>query len=118
METEFRLIVVVGLVIVLGGEVLILTRPTITATSSVVGDGDATRERCLQDCATFAKRTTDELRKFCAEPDRKCESLSERTDPTKWKPLYQPGNTARHASCSCLDPYGRIQSLWAGDEVW
>ena len=81
-------------------------------------DGDATRERCIQDCSSWAKRTTDELRAFCAEPDRKCQSLQERTDPSKFRPLYQPGNTARRASCMCSDGLGRMAAIWAADEMW
>jgi hypothetical protein len=83
-----------------------------------VDDGDATSERCVQDCATWAKRTTDELRRFCDEPGRKCESLAERTDATKFRPLYRPGNTARHAACGCTDGQARMSSIWNVDEVW
>lgn len=86
--------------------------------ASVVDDGDATRERCVQDCAGWAKKTTDDLREFCSEEGRKCESLAERTDPTKFKPLYRPGNIARHASCQCSDGGVRMTSIWSGDEVW
>jgi len=81
-------------------------------------DGDATRERCVQDCATWAKRTTDELRRFCAEPGRKCESLAERTDATKFRPLYRPGTMGRHAACGCTDGQARMLSIWNVDEVW
>ena len=86
--------------------------------TTTANDGDATSERCVQDCATWAKRTTDELRRFCAEPGRKCESLAERTDATNFRPLYRPGTMGRHAACGCTDGQARMLSIWNVDEVW
>jgi hypothetical protein len=115
MKTVALILIGLGLGVAAG----ILVDSLITAHANESNsDGDATRERCVQDCAAWAKRTTDELRAFCAEPDRKCQSLQERTDPSKFRPLYRPGNTARHASCMCSDGQARISSIWASEEVW
>jgi hypothetical protein len=77
------------------------------------GDGDATCERCVQDCADYGKAQAEQMRRFCSDPEVKCSDEDRRTDAARWKPMYRPGSTGRHAACLCGDGLSAGQSLWA-----
>lgn len=79
--------------------------------------GNATVERCAQECGDFAIEQVDGLVKYCKERQEsgqgRCDDYDRRTEAKRWRFIYEPGTTYKHATCLCGNGLNVPQALWS-----